>query len=62
METAACFKAAEICGIEICAVFNISDNTIRKKSLLSGRTPEDQRRRKEIRREVFPKILRDLII
>lgn len=62
METAACFKAAEICGIEICAVFSISDSTIRKKSLYSGRTPEDQRRRREIRREVFPKVLGDLII
>lgn len=62
METAVCFKAAEICGIEICAVFSISDSTIRKKSLYSGRTPEDRRRRKEIRRELFPKVLGDLII
>lgn len=62
METAACFKAAEICGLAMCAVFSISDSTARKKSLYSGRTEAEQARRKEVRREVFPLVLGDLVV
>lgn len=62
METAASLRAAELCGIPMTAVFSISDNTVRKKSLYSGRTEEEKRRRGEIRRALFPRILGGLII
>lgn len=62
METAACFRAAELCGIPIAAIFSISDSTIRSKSLYSGRTQEEKRRRRELREAVFPPLLRDLIL
>jgi purine-nucleoside phosphorylase len=62
METAACFRAAELCGIPIAAIFGISDSTVRRKSLYSGRTEEEKRRRREIRSEVFPRVLGGLIL
>jgi purine-nucleoside phosphorylase len=57
METAALFKVAEICKIEACAIFCISDNTIIKKSLLSGRIQEEMDYMKFIRRNVVTKIV-----
>ena len=57
METAACFKAAKIMNKKISALFCVSDNTVLKKSLLSGRTDKEQEYRHNIRYEVIPKIL-----
>jgi len=57
METAALFRSAEICGIKACAVFNVSDNTILKKSLLSGRSKEEMEFRKYVRKNVLTKIV-----
>lgn len=62
METAACFRAAELCGIPAAAVFSISDSTVRRKSLYSGRSEEDRRRRREVRSAVFPQVLGGLIL
>ena len=57
METAALFRSAEICGIKACAVFNVSDNTILKKSLLSGRSKEEMEYRKYVRKNILTKIV-----
>ena len=57
METAAAFRAARLAGIALAALFSVSDNTLRKKSLLSGRTPEELAYRSRVRRTVFPQIL-----
>ena len=47
METSAFFDAANICSIESGAVLSVSDNTIIKKSLYSGRTQQDNSLRKK---------------
>ena len=57
METAVLFKASEICGLKACAIFSVSDNTILKKSLLSGRTKEEMEYRKYVRKNVLTKIV-----
>jgi len=57
METAALFRSAEICGIKACAIFNVSDNTILKKSLLSGRSKEETKFRKYVRKNILTKIV-----
>ena len=57
METSAAFKAANISGISICAIFSVSDNSILKKSLYSGRTKEEQLYRSEVRQKIIPQII-----
>ncbi|MBU3111946.1 phosphorylase [Clostridium lacusfryxellense] len=57
METSASFKAANISGISICAIFIVSDNSTLKKSLYSGRTEEEQLYRSEVRRKIIPQII-----
>jgi purine-nucleoside phosphorylase len=57
METATFFKASEICNIAAGAVFSVSDNTIKKKSLFSGRTIEEMQYRHEVRANVLPRIV-----
>lgn len=57
METAAAFRAAQLAGVPLAALFSVSDNSTVKKSLISGRTAEEQRYRKEVRRTIFPQIL-----
>ncbi|MDF2885409.1 MAG: phosphorylase family protein [Clostridiaceae bacterium] len=61
METAAAFKAANICNIPMCAIFSTSDNSILKKSLYSGRTEKDQTYRKYVRSTIIPEIIYHLI-
>ena len=56
METAAAFRAAELAGIPMAALFSVSDNTLARKSLMSGRTEKEMRYRKEVRRSVFPDV------
>ncbi len=60
METAAAFMAAKIAGLPICALFSVSDNTMKHKSLISGRNREEQEYRHFVRREIFPKIIREV--
>ena len=55
-ETAAAFRAAMM-GIPMAALFSVSDNTVAKKSLVSGRTKEEMEYRRYVRRELFPKII-----
>jgi purine-nucleoside phosphorylase len=57
METAALFKSAEICEIKACAVFSVSDNTVLKKSLLSGRSEEEMQYRRYTRKNILTKIV-----
>jgi len=57
METAVLFKSAEMCEIKACAVFNVSDNTISKKSLFSGRSEEEMEYRRYTRKNVLTKIV-----
>lgn len=57
METAAFFKASEIAGIAAGAIFSISDNSLHKKSLYSGRSEEEMLYRHEVRARVIPSII-----
>ena len=57
METACAFKAAELAGFSLAALLSVSDNTAARKSLISGRTEQEKRRRKRVRNEIFPKII-----
>jgi purine-nucleoside phosphorylase len=57
METAVLFKSAQICNIKAGAIFSISDNTIIKKSLLSGRTNEEMEYRRYVRKDILTKIV-----
>ena len=59
METSALFKSAEICAINAGAVFSVSDNTILKKSLLSGVTEEEINYEKNARKNILTKIVID---
>jgi purine-nucleoside phosphorylase len=56
METAALFKSAAMCKIKAGAIFSVSDNTVSKKSLLSGRTKEEKDYRKFVCGSVLTKI------
>lgn len=60
METSALFKCANIMGIDACALFVISDNSVKNKSLYSGRSEEDSKRRKMVRKEVVPVIINEV--
>lgn len=60
METANIFKCCEIMKINVTALFCISDNTVLKKSLYSGRTEEENEYRHKIRNEIIPKIIVEL--
>jgi len=57
METAAAFRAAEIMKIPLIALFSISDNIVKNKSLVSGRTAEELDYRKLVRSAFLPKII-----
>lgn len=57
METAAAFRAAELAGYSMAALFSVSDNTLANKSLMGGREEEERLYRKRVRRSVFPKII-----
>jgi purine-nucleoside phosphorylase len=59
METSVLFKSAEICAINAAAVFSVSDNTILKKSLLSGVTEEEIDYEENARRNILTKIVID---
>jgi purine-nucleoside phosphorylase len=61
METAVLFKASEICSIKAGAVFSISDNSIIKKSLASGRTKEEMEYREKVRDKILTKIVMECI-
>jgi purine-nucleoside phosphorylase len=57
METSVLFKAAKICNINAGAVFSVSDNTLLRKSLLSGMTKEEKDHEINVRKNVLIKIV-----
>ena len=57
METASAFRAAKLMGIPLVALLSISDNTVTNKSLVSGRTTEENEYRWRVRHELFPEII-----
>ncbi|MCL2477654.1 phosphorylase [Candidatus Bathycorpusculum sp.] len=57
METAAAFAAGKLMKLPIVALFSVSDNSVLKKSLVSGRTEKEMNYRKFTRQELFPKII-----
>lgn len=61
METAAAFKACSICNIPIAAIFNVSDNSIKNKSIYNGKTESELKYRKKVRNEIIPKIIYSLL-
>lgn len=61
MESAAAFAAARVAGIPCAALFSVSDNTVCRKSLVSGRTEAEEQYRKFVRKALFPRILRSVL-
>jgi len=62
METAILFKCNELLNINVTALFCISDNTLLKKSLYSGRTEQEDEYRHKVRYEIIPKIVLRLFL
>lgn len=60
LETSSLFKCASIIGIESSALFVISDNTIKNKSLYGGRKEEDKNKKKKARDEYVPSVVVDV--
>ena len=60
METANLFKCCEVMNMNVTAIFCVSDNTMLNKSLLSGRTDEENAYRHKVRFEILPGIIVDL--
>lgn len=61
METAVAFRISKLINIPLVALLNVSDNVISNKSLVSGRTEEENKYRKYVRREIFPEIIISMI-
>lgn len=61
METATLFKCAEIAGIKAIALFSISDNTIAHKSLISGRTDDDIKRKNHTKSVLLPLAVTEIL-
>ena len=57
METAAAFRAAKMINVPMAAVFSVSDNTVIQKSLISGRTKEDNDYRRYVKKKLIPQII-----
>ncbi len=61
MECAAAFRAAKLINIPIVALFSISDNTIKDKSLLSGRDVENKSYRRLVKNTIIPEIILNML-
>ena len=59
METANLFKCGSILDINVVAIFAISDNIVKKKSLYSGRDEEEKNKKKKTKHVTIPKIIID---
>ena len=62
METAAFFRAAKLVGINAGALLQFSDVPLQKKSLYSGRTPEEKEYRKTVRQEILAKVVLESLV
>ena len=60
MESANLFKCCEVMNMKVTALFCISDNSLLNKSLLSGRSDEENEYRHKVRYEILPSIIVDL--
>ena len=60
METASVFQAAKLARKKAVSILSVSDNTVTKKSLLSGRTEDDMNYRKHTRQTIFPQLIMEL--
>lgn len=58
MESAAAFKAARLMGMACAALLNVSDNSVKDRSLLTQRSEEERHYRRFVRREVMAAVLR----
>lgn len=61
METSAVFNAASLVGLKAAALLQFSDVLPTNKSLFSGRTEQDQERRRHIRSTYITKIVLDTL-
>ncbi|MDO4200445.1 MAG: phosphorylase [Clostridia bacterium] len=61
METSTLFLASNVVGIKSAAAFVVSDNTVINKSLYSGRTDEEQKKRKKVKKDLIPKIAKEIV-
>lgn len=61
METSALFRASEITGIKATSIFTVSDNTVRNKSLYSGRSIKDKEAKGFSRYHVTPEIVMEIL-
>ncbi|QAA32193.1 phosphorylase [Clostridium manihotivorum] len=61
METASAFRAAKLMKKPLVALLCASDNMIANKSLMGGRTQDEETYMKFVRREVMPNIILSLI-
>ena len=61
METANLFKCNDLLNINVTALFCISDNVLLNKSLYSGRTMEEREYKHQVKYEVIPKLVIDLL-
>ena len=57
METSALFKCGEISNIKTTALLCVSDNSLKNKSLYSGRNESERMIKKEIKDNVIPQII-----
>lgn len=61
METSAMFKAAEATGIKAVAILAISDNSVTKAGLYSGRSETDKDRRALAKHKIIPNLVETLV-
>lgn len=57
METAALFKASSLIGVNVGAIFVVSDNVLMNKSLFSGRSDEENKDRHYVKGKIIPEIV-----
>lgn len=57
METASLFKASALIGVNVSAIFVVSDSGLMNKSLFSGRSDEENKYRHYVKEEVIPEIV-----
>ena len=57
METASLFKASALIGVNVSAIFVVSDSVLMNKSLFSGRSDEENKYRHYVKKEVIPEIV-----
>ena len=61
METSVLFRASEITGIKATSIFAVSDNTVRNKSLYSGRSIKDKEAKGFSIYHVTPEIVMEIL-